>query len=42
MLSDVVNGLVSAAAAERDYGVVVIDGAIDEQKTDAARAAGRT
>ncbi len=39
VLSDVVNGLVSADAAERDYGVVVIDGAVDTQKTRAVRAA---
>ncbi|MDH3702065.1 MAG: hydantoinase B/oxoprolinase family protein [Alphaproteobacteria bacterium] len=37
VLSDVVNGLVSAAAAERDYGVVITDGAVDEQKTRAVR-----
>lgn len=38
---DVVTGHVSVAGALRDYGVVVLDGAVDEQGTEAARAARR-
>ena len=40
VLEDVVNGLVSAEAAERDYGVAVTDGAVDLARTKALRAAG--
>ena len=37
MRDDVVNGLVSREAAERDYGVVLTaDGAVDEQATHPA------
>ena len=36
---DVARGYVSIEAAERDYGVVLRDGAVDEAATEAARAA---
>lgn len=36
---DVMRGLVSATAAERDYGVVIRDGVLDEPTTQALRAA---
>ena len=36
---DVARGYVSAEAAERDYGVILRDGAVDEAATEAARAA---
>ena len=39
VLLDVQRGYVSAAAAERDYGVVIRDGAIDAAATAAARMA---
>ena len=35
---DVARGYVSAEAAERDYGVILSDGAVDEAATEAARA----
>ncbi len=38
---DVDRGYVSAAAAARDYGVVITDGALDETATDLLRAARR-
>ncbi|GHH71895.1 hydantoin utilization protein B [Streptosporangium violaceochromogenes] len=38
VLADIVAGLLSPAAAERDYGVVLRDGAVDEQATAARRA----
>ncbi|MGA7455583.1 MAG: hydantoinase B/oxoprolinase family protein [Rhodoplanes sp.] len=41
VLNDVLDGLVSVAAAERDYGVIIRDGAIDLDATAARRAAGR-
>ena len=41
VLDDVVNGLVSAEAAERDYGVAVSDGAVDAVRTKELRAAAR-
>ncbi|MBR0680865.1 hydantoin utilization protein B [Roseomonas eburnea] len=39
VLLDVKRGYVSAAAAQRDYGVVLRDGAVDEAGTEALRAA---
>ena len=39
VLLDVARGYVSVAAAARDYGVVIRDGALDEAATEAARAA---
>lgn len=39
VLLDVQRGYVSAAAAERDYGVVIRDGRVDETATAALRAA---
>ena len=36
---DVARGYVSAKAAERDYGVILKDGEVDEAATEAARAA---
>lgn len=36
--ADVAGGYVSAEAAERDYGVVIRDGAVDEAETQARRA----
>jgi N-methylhydantoinase B len=39
VLLDVQRGYVSAAAAERDYGVVIRDGRVDEAATAALRAA---
>jgi N-methylhydantoinase B len=38
VLEDVLNGYVSAEAAERDYGVAVANGRIDEAKTARLRA----
>ncbi len=38
VLADVLGGFVSSAAAERDYGVVIADGAVDAQRTAALRA----
>lgn len=40
VLDDVSAGLVGIASAERDYGVVIVDGAIDEEAT-AQRRSGR-
>jgi len=40
VLADVRDGLVSVQAAERDYGVVIRDGALDADATAALRAAG--
>jgi N-methylhydantoinase B len=37
VLEDVVNGLVSPEAAERDYGVVIAAGKLDLERTDAIR-----
>ena len=39
VLADVLEGLVSVAAAERDYGVVVRDGGLDADATARIRAA---
>jgi N-methylhydantoinase B len=39
VLEDVLDGFVSAAEAERSYGVVIADGALDLDKTVALRAA---
>ncbi|SMF31175.1 N-methylhydantoinase B [Tistlia consotensis] len=39
VLRDVERGYVSSEAAERDYGVVIRDGAVDEAATEARRAA---
>jgi N-methylhydantoinase B len=39
VLTDVRRGFVSAAAAERDYGVVIRDGRLDQAATKARRAA---
>lgn len=41
MLRDVRRDLVSAEAAQRDYGVVIRDDAVDEAATDVLRAAQR-
>ena len=38
VLRDVECGFVSIAGAERDYGVVIVDGRIDEKATESARA----
>jgi N-methylhydantoinase B len=40
VLSDVRNGLVSLAAARRDYGVVIVDGQLDLHATEHLRHAG--
>ncbi|MEA2594498.1 MAG: N-methylhydantoinase [Thermomicrobiales bacterium] len=37
VLADIVRGLVTVEAAERDYGVVILDGAVDEAATVARR-----
>jgi N-methylhydantoinase B len=37
VLDDVLDGLISAEDAKRDYGVVIVDGAIDEAATRKAR-----
>ncbi len=39
VLNDVLNGFTTPAEAERDYGVVIVAGAVDEAATQAARAA---
>jgi N-methylhydantoinase B len=39
VLRDVVEGLVSVAAAEREYGVVIVDGRVDSEATSRRRAA---
>jgi N-methylhydantoinase B len=39
---DVAAGLVSAELAEQAYGVIMVDGAADEQRTDAERATRRS
>jgi N-methylhydantoinase B len=41
VLSDVRRGFVSLEAAERDYGVAIVDGAIDAARTSALRAGRR-
>lgn len=41
VLSDVVRGFVSIAAAERDYGVAIVAGAVDAAHTARLRAANR-
>jgi len=38
VLDDVINGFITGATAERDYGVVIRDGRIDEDATTALRA----
>jgi N-methylhydantoinase B len=42
VLWDVLNGLVSAEAAARDYGVVIVDGQVDAEQTRQLRAARQT
>ncbi|MEM6489043.1 MAG: hypothetical protein AAF677_12390 [Pseudomonadota bacterium] len=37
VLEDVLDGIVSAESAERDYGVVIRDGAVDAAATAASR-----
>jgi len=41
VLSDLEEGLLDAGRAERDYGVVVLDGRIDQEATQAARSRSR-